>query len=391
MRPALCLVSMSLIALCACQSDQPTPHIARAQPTTPAPETSASTPRSVLPAGKAKKKTKKKKRPSPNVTSLSWNEKGELLVGWADGHFSLVDVKQKRGKIKKASSKGEVQAISPDAKIALVRGEPNKIVRTKDRVVLIELNRLEGVHGAAFSTDGRTLMISSANHIHVWKDVPKLPKLITKTGVRLDEYLSVEAGNWQAGLGEMSGPIAMDTGPHVAYGAPNGQLTWWDVQNPTEAYAIARVEPPMTSIALKGDLLLATSGAGSLLAASVKERQKLDWAKGLTAQQVAASPVIDGGFAMVSDDTLSYRSTETGEVIWDATLGEGELCGLALGAKATKKGMQRKRVAVCKGNKISLYMIDGGKHRSTFERDRKRLIWTNPKKKKGGKKKSKKK
>jgi|GEM_PF-4972160 len=296
-----------------------------------------------------------------DVSSMSWNQNGELMVGWGDGHFAEVDTKAKRGKVRQAGEKDQpVLAIAPAGDAAVVRGKPGALVRIKDGQVLLEFQQLAQIEGVFFTPDGETLFVSAPDQLHVWKDATTLPKLLTK-GVRLEDYVNRQNANFSAGFGEMRGPIVVDADAMLAFGRPSGQIVWWNMNNPTEAYQITRVSVPLVSIGLKGDVLLTTAKDGEFKAMSVKERQPLAYSSTLgRADRVATSQDVDEGFAMIDGNKLTLRKFDTGEVIWEHELpGDGEVCGLAMGARVYKGKAQRKRVAACRGNKIWVYRSDG--------------------------------
>lgn len=296
-----------------------------------------------------------------DVSSMSWNQDGELMIGWGDGHFAEVDTKAKRGKVHQAGDKDQpVLAIAPAGDAAVVRGKPGSLVRVKDGQVLLEFQQLAQIEGVFFTPDGETLFVSAPDQLHVWKDATTLPKLLTK-GVRLEDYVNRQNANFSAGFGEMRGPIVVDADAMLAFGRPSGQIVWWNMNNPTEAYQITRVSVPLVSIGLKGDVLLTTAKDGEFKAMSVKERQPLAYSTTLgRADRVATSRDVDEGFAMLDGNKLTLRKFDTGEVIWEQELpGDGEACGLAMGARVYKGKAQRKRVAACRGNKVWVYRTDG--------------------------------
>ena len=366
-------------------AEEPTPQEPSTQkesaPTTMASAEAAS--RAASPAGAPKKKGSAKEpkktskkvstsnaTPAPvplptfgpdDVSSMSWNQNGDMMVGWGDGKFAIVSTKSKRGTIKRVGEKDQpVIAVAPKGDAAVVRGKPGSLVRVKDRQVLLEVQQIKQIEGVFFTPDGETLFVSASDQMHVWKDATTLPKLLTK-GVRLEDYVNRQSASFSAGFGEMRGPIVVDASAMLAFGRPNGQIVWWNMNKPTEAYQITRVSVPLMSLGLKGDVLLTTAKDGEVKAMSVKERQPLAYMSKLgRADRVATSQDVDEGFAMLDGNKLTFRKFDTGEVIWEQTLpGDGEVCGLAMGARVYKGKAQRKRIAACRGNRIWVYRSDG--------------------------------
>jgi len=251
--------------------------------------------------------------------------------------------------------------------MAVVRSTPPRLVRVKNAEDLLVMNYMERLEGAAFSPDGETMFISGSDgKLRVWKSAHELPKKLGGE-VRLQDYLNQLKGDFSANFGAMSGMLAAARGPVMTYAEPDGQMVYWDMNNPTEAQYVLRVAPPITSMVVHGDHLLATSSKGELRASAISEGNMLRWSIKANGLAVAADPAEPERFVALHADGIKRHDVATGAVLWEESTGEvKESCGMAVSKKA---GV----VVVCADQTIQVRDLESGRLVATLTRKGKTL------------------
>lgn len=315
------------------------------------------------------------------VTSMTFSTSGELLVGWSDGKLGTIDITKKRGKLKTLDRKKHaVVAISPDGKSAVLDAQPVTIVETHKGLHLAEASQITKFEGAAFTQDGEHLLVSGKDRILVWKDARELDRL-GKKGVRLEEFIARQNGDYSAQLGAMDAQMAvLAEGPRVLFSDADGLLTLWDMRNKTEAEYIAKIAPPHAVRTLHDDLaLIASASNRELHVFRYEDGKKSSWNKTVKADDAIGTPA---GIAVLDAGVLTLRGTQAGDVLWQATLEEtGSACGMSYGFKNAKKATGP-RLAVCLNDQITVHDLDTGEVLSTFVRKKTKVVYVKTKKKK---------
>ncbi|MEM1347354.1 MAG: WD40 repeat domain-containing protein [Myxococcota bacterium] len=270
-----------------------------------------------------------------DVSMVDFGADGKVRVGFFDGRVATFSPSAKRAKLKKVSRKaGPIVAMSPSGDMAVVRSTPPRLVRVKNAKDLLVLSYMERLEGAAFSPDGKTMFLSGSDGIlRVWTSAHELPKKLGGQ-VRLQDYLNQAKGDFSANFGSMSGMIAAGEGPALLYAEPDGQMVYWDMNRPTEAKYVLRVPPPIQSMVVHGDHLLATSSEGELRASVISEGNMLRWSVKARGLAVAADPAEPERFVALHADGIKLHDVATGAVLWEESMGEGGApCGLAVSKK----------------------------------------------------------
>lgn len=390
---AAALAALGLVCLMpACKTSSSTPDASQAATSSSPAEGESGEPRareasaagSEVPAQPDASRAQAEAPQGPAVTALALGTRGQLLIGWADGHVAQARIEDRQGELVQVQARvrsspdeqeaeggaeparvtGPARALSPDARVVLL-GEPaRRLVRVRDGATVLELRHLERVEGAAFGRGGEVLMLSAPEQLHVWQGVGGLIELL-REGVRLEEYVGRQRADFSAGFGPMAGPLAVD-GTALAFARPSGQVVWWDSQAPTEAYTIMIVDGVPATLTLRGDVLMATTREGWLRVVSVERRARLPWSDGVRAEQVATSAGSPEGFATLEGPELVWRRLEDGRPTWRQPLGAGDACGLAVGTQ---------RVAACRGGQITVAAIESGQVLARVRRGAEGLVW----------------
>lgn len=367
LRLAAIPLALSLCVACDVSGDGPKPiNPPQATAVSPMPQ------KSIHPGRRKKRRRARKSPPAKGVeiTSLHFGPKGKLHIGFVDGYTATdVDVRRRYARVRKAFDKPHrVTQISPNGKLAVVRNKNHgKIVRVKDRRIMLEMNHLKDVQGINFSPDGQMLFVGeSKGKIHVWKNAQNLEKLLGKDN-RLENYLTRQQANFTADFG-MSAERLYAHDQKVIFSNTKGNLFYWDISNPSQSSVIITVPPPVRSLYMHGDHLLVTTKSGLLGVASIKTKKQLSWAKNQKADMVASHPKNKTHFASLSEGVLAYRPYATGKATWSQLIEKGKPCGLSIDPKG-------KYIAACINNTISIHHIKSGKLYRKFKRVRRQMMW----------------
>lgn len=310
--------------------------------------------------------------PGPSgVTTMRFGKDDTLFVGYNDGRFAAIDVTKKSGELKRAVDEPlPISALSPDGSLAIVASNPPKLVNTRAHADLINFTHTESYDGVAFSPDGKTMfMASKQGPMRVWRDADKLGKEM-KGEVRLEEYLLRQQGDLSVNFGPMASQLSVESGPHVAYVEPDGQIVFWDMNEPTQANYVLRLAPPVTSMTILGEHLIATSGKGDLRVSNIEHSNMERWSVTASADLVASDPALTDSFIAVRHNKLERLGVTSGDVIWSAPLEHAakDLCGLQV-SKA------KDRVVVCVNDKLSVYALGDGAAAGALARQGAELTW----------------
>lgn len=306
--------------------------------------------------------------PPGEVTSVSFGLKGELHIGYRDSHIARADLKRKRGNIERVYTKDHpIISIAPTGKLAVVQTPQGKVVRTKDGHVMLELHDLERMEAAQFSEDAETLFISdNKGQIHVWQKASELDSIIEKDS-RLQYYVARQQPTFSAAFGQIAGPLYPNA-KRVIFTRANGQLVLWDMDSPKAALSVMRHHTPISSLALRGDYLLATS-KHELRVGSIKERQTLGWSKSFNADLITTTETSPETFVSLYKQRLSLHNLKDGKALWSVELEQtGAPCGLSVDPKG-------QHIAVCVGDTITVHEHKNGKLYRKVTRAKQKLSW----------------
>lgn len=310
-------------------------------------------------------------RPEDGVTFLTWGPDGELLLGFGDGRLATVDVDGKKADIEVLSKDGaSIEAISPDTKLAVLGTSPPRLIKREGQADVLTFSYLENLEGVSFSPDSQSMFLAShEGPMRAWKDLGKMTSDL-EGEVRLQDYVARLQGDLRVNFGPMGESLASADGPNLAYTEPSGQIVWWDMNKPTEALYVLRLEPPIRSMSLIGEHLVATNERGDMRVSIVQQRNMRRWSMSQKAYLVAGDPADSESFVALYKDHIARHNIETGEVIWRQTLETdgADLCGMSV--KSDKD-----IVAVCDKQKVALFNHKDGSSIGSFHREGDQILW----------------
>ena len=310
-------------------------------------------------------------RPDDGITFMSWSDTGELMLGYGDGRLAMVNVNDKQGKVEILSQdKAPVVAISPNTELAVLDTSPPRLIKRDGHSDILTFSYLDHLEGISFSPDSKSMFLAShEGPMRAWKDLGKMTDDL-EGEVRLQDYVAKLQGDFRVDFGPMAESLATADGPQLAYTEPNGQIVWWDMNKPTEALYVLRLEPPIRSMALVGQHLVATNEKGDMRVSIVQQRNMRRWSMTQHAYLVAADAKSPDSFIALHADHIARHNIETGDVIWkqDMSTDGADLCGLS--AKSDQN-----IVAVCDNQQVALYNFEDGSAIGQFQRQGDAIAW----------------
>lgn len=305
---------------------------------------------------------------SPSVESLGWGEDGSLRLGFADGKLAQINLTSQDASVSQVTGEqARVVSVSPGAKLALAATNPPVVVRLRDRQTVLRLSTVSDFATGGFLSGGEGLfVVEPSGKLHVWRQgETDLDTVATKD---LKKFMARQSPDFTANLSSLSAEVVVTDTNAMILATASGKVLHWRPSQPNQIDTVVQLPAAAHSFGFDGRYIAATAEDGSLRAISLFENRFLPWSMKETGEFAAASPELQDKFVVASDGTLTMRKFADGANEWQATLPEGELCGLSFSPQADA-------LAVCIDSGVVLLDAATGKPRAALRRAGDAIEW----------------